>query len=85
MLASGLTRTIYIDIWNYWHLALFGVLVLNFTGNLYLGLAATLLIAIYVLNMMEWSAPEVEPEMGLKGVSASPVSVYRIHRRGASR
>lgn len=78
MLASGLTRTIYIDIWNYWHLALVGALVMNFTGNIYLGLTATLIIAIYVFKMVEWSAPEVEREMGLKGVSASPVSVNGI-------
>ncbi|MES2933584.1 MAG: PTS transporter subunit IIC [Pseudomonadota bacterium] len=78
MLASGLTRTIYIDIWNYWHFALIGALVLALTGSMTLGLSATLLLAIYCFKLTEWTAPDVEREMGLKGISASPVSVNGI-------
>ena len=78
MLATGLTRTIYIDIWNYWHFALLGALVMSLTGSMALGLSATLLIAIYCFKLTEWTAPDVEREMGLKGISASPVSVNGI-------
>jgi PTS system galactitol-specific IIC component len=78
MLATGLTRTIYIDIWNYWHFALIGALVLALSGSMWLGLSATLLIAIYCFKLTEWTAPDVEREMGLKGISASPVSVNGI-------
>jgi len=78
MLATGLTRTIYIDIWNYWHFALVGALVLAASGSMALGLAVTLLIAVYCFKMTEWTAPDVEREMGLAGVSASPVSVNGI-------
>jgi galactitol PTS system EIIC component len=45
MLATGLTRTIYIDIWNYWHFAMIGALVLAMSGSMWLGLSATLLTA----------------------------------------
>jgi galactitol PTS system EIIC component len=78
MLATGLTRTIYIDIWNYWHFAMIGALVLALSGSMWLGLSATLLIAIYCFKLTEWTAPDVEREMGLKGISASPVSVNGI-------
>lgn len=75
MLASGWTRTINIDIWNYWHFALVGALVLAASGSMWLGLSATLLVAIYCFKMAEWSAPDVEREMGLTGIAASPLSV----------
>jgi PTS system galactitol-specific IIC component len=78
MLATGLTRTIYIDIWNFWHFALIGALVLALSGSMVLGLSATLLIAVYCFKLTEWTAHDVEREMGLKGISASPVSVNGI-------
>lgn len=75
MLALGLTRTIYIDIWNYWHFALLGALVMTSTGSMALGLSAVVIVAVYCFKMAEWTAPDIEREMGLKGISASPVSV----------
>ena len=75
MLATGLTRTVYIDIRNYWHFALLGALVMTTSGSMALGLSATALLAIYCFKMAEWSAPDIEREMGLKGITASPVSV----------
>lgn len=75
MLAAGWTRTIYIDIWNFWHFALVGALVMASAGSLWLGLSATLLLAAFCFKMAEWSSPDVEREMGLKGVAASPLSV----------
>jgi galactitol PTS system EIIC component len=78
MLATGLTRTIYIDTWNFWHFALIGALVLALSGSMLLGLSATMLIAIYCFKMAEWTAVDVERETGLKGISASPVSVNGI-------
>jgi PTS system galactitol-specific IIC component len=78
MLATGLTRTIYIDIWNYWHFAFIGALILSLSGSMLLGLSATLLLAIYCFKMTEWTAPDIEREMGLHGISASPISVNGI-------
>ena len=75
MLALGWTRTIYIDIWNYWHFALMGALVMAVTGSMMWGLSAALVIAVYCFKMTEWTAPDVERETGLVGISASPVSV----------
>ncbi len=75
MLAAGWTRTIYIDIWNFWHFSLVGALVMASADSLWLGLSATLLLAAFCFKMAEWSSPDVEREMGLKGVAASPLSV----------
>jgi galactitol PTS system EIIC component len=78
LLAVGWTRTIYIDIWNYWHFAFLGALVMSTSGSLWLGLSATLVLAIYCFKMTEWTAPDVERETGLKGISASPISVNAL-------
>ena len=74
MLAIGWTRSIYIDIWNYWHFSLVGALVSASSGSIFLGLAATLLVAVFCFKVSEWMAPDVEAEMGLKGVTGSPLS-----------
>src|SRR5450830_970799 len=74
MLALGCTRTIYIDIWNYWHFSLVGALVAASSGSLALGLLATLLVAIFCFKVSEWTAQDVEAEMHLKGVTGSPLS-----------
>ena len=78
MLATGLTRTVYIDIWNYWHFAFIGALVMALSGSLWLGLSATLLIAVYCFKLAEWTAPDIAREMGLEGIAASPVSVNGV-------
>jgi len=75
MLALGLTKTIYIDIWNYWHFALIGALIDHLTGSFWLAILAVLMLAVYSFKLTEWTAPDVEREIGLPGMSASPVSV----------
>ncbi len=46
LLVTGLSRTLNIDIWDYWHCAFTGSLVYVLTGNFYLGLYT---IAVHVL------------------------------------
>jgi PTS system galactitol-specific IIC component len=75
MLALNLTRTINIDIWNYWHFALVGALVQGVSGSLLLGLAVTALIALYSILAADWSAPHVQRECGLKGISITTLSI----------
>jgi len=78
MLMTRTTRTLYIDLWNYWHFALIGVLVQNVTGSLLLGIVASLLIALYTIKNSDWSAPYIKREMGLDGLAISPVSVVGL-------
>lgn len=75
MLLTGTTKTLYIDLWNYWHFALMGVLILNVTQNIFLAIAASLLIAVYIIKTAEWSAPYVKREVDLDGIAISPLSV----------
>jgi len=69
------TSTLYIDLWNYWHFAFLGALVLALTSNPWLAFGAVALIAVYTLKMTEWSAPHVKREVGIEGVGVSPFSV----------
>ena len=75
MLALNVTRTVNIDIWNYWHFSLVGALVQAASGSLLLGLAVTAVIAVYGIIVADWNAPLVEKECGLKGISITTLSV----------
>jgi PTS system galactitol-specific IIC component len=75
MLALKLTKTLYIDIWNYWHFAFIGALFQATGASLPLSIAAILAIAAYSIKTTEWSAPFVERATGIKGLAVSPLSV----------
>lgn len=78
MIATNTTKTIYIDIWNYWHLALAGAFILATSQSLVLGLAAVILISVYTIKMADWTAPHVEQQTSLQGVTIAPVSVVGL-------
>lgn len=78
MIATNTSRTIYIDIWNYWHLALAGAFILAVSDSLALGLTASTLITVYTIKMADWTAPHVENQGGLEGVTIAPVSVIGL-------
>jgi PTS system galactitol-specific IIC component len=69
------TTTLYIDLWNYWHFAFLGALVLALTSNPWLAFASVIVLAVFSLKMTEWSAPYVKRQMGIEGVGVSPFSV----------
>ncbi|CHI87894.1 PTS system galactitol-specific transporter subunit IIC [Salmonella enterica subsp. enterica serovar Typhi] len=74
MLALNKTRTVDIDMWNYWHFALAGTLVYYSTGSFVLGLSAAAIAAIVVLKLADWSAPLVAKYFGLEGISLPTLS-----------
>ncbi|EEB5766463.1 PTS galactitol transporter subunit IIC [Salmonella enterica subsp. enterica serovar Heidelberg] len=74
MLALNKTRTVDVDMWNYWHFALAGTLVYYSTGSFVLGLSAAAIAAIVVLKLADWSAPLVAKYFGLEGISLSTLS-----------
>jgi len=84
MLSTGTTRTLDIDIWNYWHLALPGAFVLGATGSPVLGLLAVVLVTVYHLKTADWSGVYVEEGVGLKGMTVSPLSVSGLVPLGAT-
>ena len=75
MLATRTTGTINLDIWNYWHYALVGTLILNTTRSFWLGLLTTLLIGIYSIKMADWNGVYVEKRAGIRGVAITTVSI----------
>ncbi|EJD0997329.1 PTS galactitol transporter subunit IIC [Salmonella enterica] len=74
MLVLNKTRTVDVDMWNYWHFALAGTLVYYSTGSFVLGLSAAAIAAIVVLKLADWSAPLVAKYFGLEGISLPTLS-----------
>lgn len=81
MLATNRTKTVNVDMWNYWHFALAGTLVYYTTGSYIVGLLAAAVTAIIVMKLADWSAPAVGEYFGLEGISLptlSSVTFYPI-------
>lgn len=70
MLVFNWTKTLNVDMWNYWHYAFTGSLVYLVTGgNLVLGLIAAAIHAIISLLIADWTAKDVQEFFGIPGVS----------------
>ena len=69
MVAGKMTRTIDVDLWNYWHFIYSGALVQTLTGSTWLGVLAACITAAVILKLADWTAPAVEHHFGLKGIS----------------
>lgn len=69
MLVTRLTKTLDIDVWNYWHFAFIGSLVVAATGNLLFGLLAAAIAAALALFFADWTAPAVQRFYNLPGIS----------------
>lgn len=71
MLAARQTKTVNVDIWNYWHFAFTGAVVMTVTQNIAYGLIAAAAHTIVALKFADVSAGKVQKELGLPGVSIS--------------
>ncbi|MCL5045886.1 MAG: galactitol-specific PTS transporter subunit IIC [Actinobacteria bacterium] len=69
MILTRTTRTVNVDLWNFWHFAFTGALVTAATGKLWLGLAAAAVNAAIVLKLADWTAPMVQEFYGIPGIS----------------
>ncbi len=70
MLVFRWTKTLNVDMWNYWHYAFTGSLVYLVTGgNLVLGLIAAAIHAIVSLLIADWTAKDVQEFFKIPGVS----------------
>ncbi|MGL1893180.1 MAG: PTS galactitol transporter subunit IIC [Spirochaetaceae bacterium] len=78
MIATKTTKTIYIDIWNYWHMALIGALLLSVSNNYIIAFSAIAMLTVYAIKNADWAAPYVKREMGLEGVTIAPISVIGL-------
>lgn len=69
LLFTKVTKTINIDIWNFWHFAFVGGIVQWSTGSIWKGLISALIFAYAMLFFADWTAPAVQKNMNLPGIS----------------
>lgn len=69
MLTLRATKTMNIDIWNYWHYAFSGATVYLLTNNIIYGFIAAAAHCIISLIIADRTAEMVQKEMGLPGIS----------------
>ncbi|WP_341349712.1 PTS galactitol transporter subunit IIC [Clostridium algidicarnis] len=74
MLVLKATDTLDVDIWNYHHMAIVGIMVYFVTKNVGLSIAATVVMAIITFKLSDWTAPLVEDFFGIPGVSIPTMS-----------
>jgi len=74
MLILKATNTLDVDIWNYHHMAIVGIMVHYVTGNVLLGVAASVVMAATTFKIADWSQPMVEDFFGIPGVSLPTIS-----------
>ena len=69
LLFTKVTKTINIDIWNFWHFAFVGAIVNYLTGSLWYGLISAVIFAAIMLFFADWTAPSVQQLMKIPGIS----------------
>ncbi len=69
LLFSGWTRTLNVDVWNFWHMAFVGSLVVAATNSLSIGLVTAAIMAALALFFSDWCARPVQKFYGLPGIS----------------
>jgi PTS system galactitol-specific IIC component len=69
LLLVRLTKTLNVDIWNFWHFAFIGSLVSIVTNSLVYGLIAAALAAAFALFLADWTAKAVQSFYNLPGIS----------------
>jgi len=76
MLVFKLTKTVDIDIWNYWHFIFIAALIFGITGSYFLAVVASIISCIIVIKIADWSAPMVQKLSGMEGICL-PNSICR--------
>lgn len=69
MLATRLTKTLNVDIWNFWNQAFTASVVYLISGNLLLGLLAAVVHTVYGLFIADLTAKRVQEFYNLPGIS----------------
>lgn len=69
LIAVRFTKTLNVDMWNYWHFIFTAAFVYVITGNLLIALVLSLLTMVIVLKLADVSAPVIQDYYGMPGVS----------------
>lgn len=71
MLATGLTKTLDVDLWNYWNLALTGSVIALLTGSFWIGVAASAIHAALTFWFADATAPTIQKYFNWPDLSIS--------------
>ncbi len=69
LLLTKVTKTLNVDVWNFWHFAFLGSLVSIATDSLLWGLVAAAIATAFALFLADWTAKAVQSFYGVPGVS----------------
>lgn len=69
LLVIGLTKTLTVDLWNYWHIAFTGSLVFTVTGNFVLGLVTMAVHGILLLFLADLSSDKLNEFYGYPNIT----------------
>ncbi len=69
LLGVGITKTLNVDLWNYWHIAFTGSLVYAFSNDFGLGVLTMVVHAMLLYLMADLSAKTVQKYYNLPGIS----------------
>jgi len=84
LLTLKVTKTVNIDIWNYWHYAFSGATVYMLTNNLVYAFIAAAVHCAISLKIADMTAPIVQDALGIPGISipqgfaVSTVPIYAL-------
>lgn len=68
MLGFKLTKTVNIDIWNYWNVILAATMIYQVTQSAFVTIGLSTLVFIMLLKLAEWTAPMVNKFSGMEGI-----------------
>lgn len=68
MLFTKTTKTMDVDIWNYWHFTFCGACVYALTGSFWQAIVAAIIFEIVVLKIADWTAPYMEKYFDLRRI-----------------
>lgn len=71
MLATKTTKTMNVDIWNFWHYTFMAAMVYTLSGSIVQALIAAVIFQIVCLKVADWTAPMVSEFYELPGVSVA--------------
>lgn len=69
LLFLHLTRTVNIDIWNFWHFAFAGSMVTVLTGSMFYGFLAAIAYCVFSLRLADYIAKNMQDVLGMEGVT----------------
>lgn len=69
LLAVNFTRTMDVDLWNYWHFIFTASVAYYASNNMVLALVTGAITAMIIFKLADWTAPVLEHHFGLPGIS----------------